>query len=151
MAGDAFLSIGHRGARGHAPENTLLSIDTGIGLGAGMVEFDVQRHPSGALLVIHDLRLDRTTNGNGRIVDRSFDYIRSLDGRFSSLSGDVVATGASGDTLNLTLREGGPMPHQPDAGQGWQWWAIATIAVGVLAVLGVAAALLIRRRRRTTA
>lgn len=92
-----------------------------------------------------------THTGDTSLVDRSFDYIRSLDGRFSSLSGDVVATGASGDTLNLTLREGGPMPHQPDPGQGWQWWAIATIAVGVLAVLGVAAALLIRRRRRTTA
>ncbi len=74
-----FLSIGHRGARGHAPENTLLSIDTGIRLGAQMVEFDVQLHPSGALLVIHDLRLERTTNGSGRVVDRSFDYIRGLD------------------------------------------------------------------------
>jgi glycerophosphoryl diester phosphodiesterase len=79
MNAGKFLSIGHRGARGHAPENTLLSIDTGIALGAQMVEFDVQLHPSGALLVIHDLRLERTTNGKGRIVDRSFDYIRSLD------------------------------------------------------------------------
>jgi glycerophosphoryl diester phosphodiesterase len=76
---DPFLCIGHRGARGHAPENTLLAMDTGIRLGAQMVELDVQRHPSGELLVIHDLRLERTTNGKGRLVDRSFDYIRSLD------------------------------------------------------------------------
>lgn len=74
-----FLSIGHRGAAGHAPENTLLSFDTAIRLGAQMVEFDVQRHPSGALLVIHDLRLDRTTNGRGRVADSALDYIRSLD------------------------------------------------------------------------
>jgi len=74
-----FLSIGHRGARGHAPENTLLSIDTGIRLGAHMVEIDVQRHPSGALLVIHDLRLERTTNGKGRVEECSLDYIRGLD------------------------------------------------------------------------
>jgi len=79
MRAGSFLSIGHRGARGHAPENTLLSIDTGIRLGAQMVEFDVQLHPSGALLVIHDLRLERTTNGKGRIADRSLDYVRGLD------------------------------------------------------------------------
>ncbi|HZP13266.1 MAG TPA: glycerophosphodiester phosphodiesterase family protein [Nevskiaceae bacterium] len=79
MPADRFLSIGHRGARGHAPENTLLSFDTAIRLGAQMVELDVQQHPSGALLVIHDLRLERTTNGSGRVADRSFDYIRGLD------------------------------------------------------------------------
>jgi len=60
-----FLVIGHRGARGHAPENTLLALDTGILLGAHWVEFDVQLHPEGALLVFHDLTLDRTTNGKG--------------------------------------------------------------------------------------
>jgi glycerophosphoryl diester phosphodiesterase len=74
----AFLVIGHRGARGHAPENTLLAIDTGIRLGADMVEFDVQRHGE-SLLVIHDLRLERTTNGHGRVDGRPFDYIRGLD------------------------------------------------------------------------
>ncbi len=87
--------------------------------------------------------------GDWTLVDRTFDYIRSLDGRFSSLTGDVVATGASGDTLNLTLREGGPMPHQPDAGEGWKWWAITTIAVGVIAIVGAAVVLLLRRRRST--
>jgi glycerophosphoryl diester phosphodiesterase len=78
-AAGQFLCIGHRGARGHAPENTLLSIDTGIRLGAHMIEIDVQQHASGALLVIHDLRLERTTNGKGRVADRSLDYIRGLD------------------------------------------------------------------------
>lgn len=74
----AFLAIGHRGARGHAPENTLLAIDTGIRLGADMVEFDVRRHGD-ALLVIHDSRLDRTTNGTGRLDRNTLDYIRSVD------------------------------------------------------------------------
>ena len=79
MSPSNFLSIAHRGARGHAPENTLLAIDKAIQLGADMVELDVQLHPSGALLVIHDLRLERTTNGRGRIEACSLDYIRSLD------------------------------------------------------------------------
>ena len=74
-----FTVIGHRGARGHAPENTLLAIDTGIALGAPWVEFDVQRHPSGALLVFHDLTLDRTTNGHGFLVDQPLEVLRGLD------------------------------------------------------------------------
>lgn len=73
-----FLCIGHRGARGHAPENTLLSIDTGILLGADMIEFDVQRCGD-ELVVIHDHRLERTTNGEGRIDQVGFEYLRSLD------------------------------------------------------------------------
>jgi glycerophosphoryl diester phosphodiesterase len=75
---DQFLCIGHRGARGHAPENTLLSIDTGILLGADMIEFDVQRCEH-ELIVIHDPRLERTTNGSGRVDERKFAYLRSLD------------------------------------------------------------------------
>jgi glycerophosphoryl diester phosphodiesterase len=74
-----FTVIGHRGARGHAPENTLLGIDTGIALGAPWVEFDVQRHPSGALLVIHDLTLDRTTNGRGFVDAHRLETLRALD------------------------------------------------------------------------
>ncbi|WP_293369881.1 glycerophosphodiester phosphodiesterase family protein [Nevskia sp.] len=78
-AATAFTVIGHRGARGHAPENTLLAIDTGIALGAPWVEFDVQLHPSGALLVFHDLTLDRTTNGCGFLADHGFEALRALD------------------------------------------------------------------------
>lgn len=73
-----FLCIGHRGARGHAPENTLLSIEKGIRLGADMIEFDVQLCES-ELVVIHDVRLERSTNGEGRISDVSFNYLRGLD------------------------------------------------------------------------
>lgn len=77
-ASSEFLCIGHRGARGHAPENTLLSIDTGIRLGADMIEFDVQRCVD-ELVVIHDPRLERTTNGKGRVRDARFDELRRLD------------------------------------------------------------------------
>jgi len=79
MSFNAFTVIGHRGARGHAPENTLLGIDTGIALGAPWVEFDVQLHPSGALLVFHDLTLDRTTNGSGFLADQPLAALRALD------------------------------------------------------------------------
>jgi glycerophosphoryl diester phosphodiesterase len=73
-----FLCIGHRGARGHAPENTLLSIDTAMCLGAHWVECDVQWH-QGELLLMHDLRLERTTSGQGRLDEQSLSYLRGLD------------------------------------------------------------------------
>lgn len=79
MAPPAFLCIGHRGARGHAPENTLRGLEAGIALGAHMIEVDVQRHPSGELLLMHDLWLDRTTNGTGAVAAMPLEALRELD------------------------------------------------------------------------
>lgn len=79
MYAKEFTVIGHRGARGHAPENTLLAIDTAIRLGAPWVEFDVQLHDSGELLVFHDLSLERTTNGQGFLANQSLGMLRALD------------------------------------------------------------------------
>lgn len=73
-----FTVIGHRGARGHAPENTLLSIDTAIRLGAHWVEVDVQHH-DGELWLMHDLTLDRTTNGKGPLSAQPASALRKLD------------------------------------------------------------------------
>lgn len=73
-----FTVIAHRGARGYAPENTLKAFDKAIELGAMWIELDVQLHER-RLLVIHDLTLDRTTSGAGRVADCNFGYLRSLD------------------------------------------------------------------------
>jgi len=72
------LSIGHRGAAGYEPENTLLSIRKAIALGANWVEVDVYLI-EGELLVIHDDTLDRTTNGLGKLSSYSFKELRALD------------------------------------------------------------------------
>ena len=63
---------------GHAPENTLLSFRKALELGAQCIEGDVY-FVDGRLLVIHDDRLDRTTNGSGHLQDHDFEYLRSLD------------------------------------------------------------------------
>ena len=73
-----FLSIGHRGAAGHEPENTLRSIRRALELGADGVEIDV-RFIDGELIVFHDDRLDRTTNGRGKISRQRFEHLRALD------------------------------------------------------------------------
>jgi glycerophosphoryl diester phosphodiesterase len=73
-----FLIIGHRGACGHEPENTLRSFRRALELGADGVELDV-RLVHGELLVIHDGKLDRTTNGHGYLARKSLAALRALD------------------------------------------------------------------------
>jgi glycerophosphoryl diester phosphodiesterase len=73
------LSIGHRGAAAHAPENTLAGFHKAISLGADLVEADVQRTRDGRLAVIHDKFVDRTTNGTGAVTSLSWDELRALD------------------------------------------------------------------------
>jgi len=72
------LCIGHRGAMGHAPENTLLSMEKALELGVPWIELDVYA-VEGHLIVIHDKTLERTTNGAGYVMDQTFTYLRSLD------------------------------------------------------------------------
>ena len=59
------LKIGHRGAKGHAPENTLISFQTAMDLGVDGIELDVHLTSDNHLVVIHDDTLDRTTSGTG--------------------------------------------------------------------------------------
>jgi hypothetical protein len=87
------------------------------------------------------------TTGDGALANASLDHIRGMEGRWASLTGDVVATGSAGTTVALTVREGGPMAHQAVPGNGWRWWTLFTVAVGVVALLVVTVIFLDRRRR----
>jgi glycerophosphoryl diester phosphodiesterase len=70
------LCIAHRGAKGHAPENTLHAFETGMKMNAHGVELDVHLSADGRLAVIHDHSLDRTTDGTGHVADLDFGDIR---------------------------------------------------------------------------
>ena len=72
------LRIGHRGAAGRAPENTLASLEKAIALGADLVEFDVQRTRDGYLVLIHDKTVDRTTDGTGSVSRMTLATLRTL-------------------------------------------------------------------------
>jgi glycerophosphoryl diester phosphodiesterase len=63
---------------GHAPENTIASIVKALELGASCVEIDVY-YVDGQLMVFHDDRLERTTNGTGLIMEQTFQDLRRLD------------------------------------------------------------------------
>ena len=72
------ICLAHRGASGHEPENTLLAIEKALQLGADWIEVDVYAVEN-ELVVIHDDRLERTTNGRGFVAQQSLAYLRSLD------------------------------------------------------------------------
>lgn len=71
--------IGHRGAAGHAPENTLVGLRKAHELGARWVEFDVMLTAEGTPVLFHDETLERTTNGVGRLADHRWEDLRGLD------------------------------------------------------------------------
>lgn len=71
--------IGHRGAKGYEPENTLCSFKKALELKVDMIEFDVRALPTGEIVIIHDFRINRTTNGKGRADRLSFKQLRDLD------------------------------------------------------------------------
>jgi len=71
--------IGHRGAAGLEPENTLRSVRRAIELGVDRVEVDVRVSRDGRLVIMHDETVDRTTNGHGYVRELTLNELRSLD------------------------------------------------------------------------
>ena len=76
---NSVVIIGHRGASGYEPENTLRSFAKAIELGVDMIEFDVHVCASGELVVIHDDMVDATTNGSGSVAEKTLSDLGSLD------------------------------------------------------------------------
>lgn len=76
---DKMFRVGHRGAAGYAPENTLRSIEQAIELECDFVEVDVRQTKDGQLVLLHDERVDRTTNGKGALAEMALKDLRTLD------------------------------------------------------------------------
>ena len=88
-------SVAHRGASLSAPENTLASTVKAIELGVDRIEMDVRQSKDGVLVLMHDARLERTTNGKGYLRDFTYEELGSLDAGswFSkSYSGERIPT-----------------------------------------------------------
>ncbi|TAJ75550.1 glycerophosphodiester phosphodiesterase [bacterium] len=71
--------IGHRGAMGEAPENTLPSFKRALEDGAQFVELDVWGSKESEVVIIHDGSLGRTTNGRGRVNRHTLKELKALD------------------------------------------------------------------------
>ncbi len=123
------ICLAHRGASGHAPENTLAAFNKAVELGADWVELDVYAVEN-ELVVIHDERLERTTNGTGRVHHHDLAYLRGLDagqGQKIPLLSEVFDTINRRVKINIELK--GPHTAGPAvdlinryvAGRGWQY------------------------------
>lgn len=77
-----FLLISHRGASHYEPENTLRSFRKALDMGSSAIEFDVRKSLDGRLVVIHDSKVDRTTDSTGSVSGKTLDELKSLDAGF---------------------------------------------------------------------
>lgn len=91
-------NFAHRGYSGLYPENTMLAFEKAIEAGADGIELDVQETKDGHVVIVHDERVDRTTNGTGRIKDMTLQELRELDASY-------IYTGKIEKTLIPTLEE----------------------------------------------
>jgi glycerophosphoryl diester phosphodiesterase len=73
------INCAHRGASGHAPENTIAALEKAIDLGAGMAEIDIQQTSDDRFAVFHDDMLERTSTGSGPLWEKSLADLQSLD------------------------------------------------------------------------
>ncbi len=76
---DGFTLIAHRGASGHAPENTLVAVRRAMDMRAEMVEVDILLSKDGIPVLLHDPSLDRTTDGTGVVSNFTLEELKALD------------------------------------------------------------------------
>ena len=97
---ETILNIGHRGAMGYEPENTIASIKKAIDLGADGFEIDVFRCLSGEIVLFHDKYLDKLTNGEGLIEKKSLTDLKKL-----SVLGTVNKIPTLEEVLNIINKQ----------------------------------------------
>lgn len=73
------IKIAHRGISAHAPENTRAAFELMLPLGVNWLETDIDMTSDGHLVLIHDSKVDRTSNGNGTVNHNSMMGLQKLD------------------------------------------------------------------------
>ena len=119
--------IGHRGAAGHAPENTLASIRRAAQLGASWVEFDVMLSGDDQPILFHDDKLGRVTDGRGLVAEHSLSSLRKLDaGRWfgEAFAGERIPTLAEALALLDELGLGANVEIKPSKGRAAETGAV---------------------------
>lgn len=112
--------IGHRGAAGHAPENTLAGFRAAAKLGVRWVEFDVHLSLDGVPVLLHDDTLDRTTDGKGAVGNLTLGTLQGYDaGQWYSnaYQGERIPTLSEAIRLLASLGMGANVEIKPSAGR----------------------------------
>lgn len=100
--------IGHRGAMGLEPENSLSSFERAISLGCDMIELDVRSTRDGKVIIMHDGTVDRTTNGRGTVSRMSLAEIESLrlaNGEMIPTLDDILERYGTRCMLNIEIKD----------------------------------------------
>lgn len=103
---DRFLNIAHRGGARLRPEHTLVAYDHALAIGADVIEFDLHATSDGVIVILHDVTVDRTTDGRGAVRQMTFAELRQLDAgyRFTRDGGQTFPWRGQGLTIP-TLEE----------------------------------------------
>ncbi|QNM14452.1 MULTISPECIES: glycerophosphodiester phosphodiesterase [Fusobacterium] len=91
-------NFAHRGFSGKYPENTMLAFEKAIAEGVDGIELDVQLTKDGEVVIIHDEKIDRTTDGEGYVVDYTYEELSKFDASY-------IYRGKMGFNKIPTLRE----------------------------------------------
>lgn len=111
--------IGHRGACGYAPENTLVSLREAARRGVRWVEFDVMLSRDGVPVLFHDEMLSRTTDGEGRVSETDWADLQNLDAgcwRGAAFEGERIPTLDQAMAVLAELGMGANVEIKPAAG-----------------------------------
>ncbi len=74
-----FTLISHRGAAGLFPENTLAGVQKALDLKVDRIEIDVHQTKDSVLVLMHDITLNRTTNGQGKVKHQTYEELQNLE------------------------------------------------------------------------
>lgn len=132
MTGNIPFLIGHRGACGHAPENTLGSIRKAAALGLSWIEFDAMLSADNQIVLFHDDLLERITGQDGLTAQTSFDVLRTLDAGswFSDQFADEkIPTLMEAFDLLEELGLGAVVEIKPSEGRGIETGALVATSV----------------------
>jgi glycerophosphoryl diester phosphodiesterase len=91
--GDKVLNMAHQGGEDELPSNTMYAFRKALRLGADTLELDVSATKDGRLVVMHDWRVDRTTNGTGYLTDLTLAQARKLDAAYNFVPGRNAVSG----------------------------------------------------------
>jgi glycerophosphoryl diester phosphodiesterase len=131
LAGPAPLTFAHRGGAGLWPENTLAAFRGAVELGCSHLETDLRLTRDGQIVVCHDARIDRTTDGTGEVSSYTLEELQRFDAayRFSPDGKQFPARAAGhripsfaelvqrapGVCFNVEIKERGLARHLPEA------------------------------------
>src|SRR4029079_19401784 len=91
--GDGVRNMAHQGGEDEFPSNTMFAFRKAVALGADMLELDVNPTKDGQLVVMHDWKVDRTTNGTGYLTDLTLAQLRTLDAAYNFVPGRNAVSG----------------------------------------------------------